>query len=117
MRESVTVTTPESGFLHVHHVQIEDSGVDMGGPLWLEQGSLAWVIEALRECIETYASPGSEATVGSDQLKVFESGPEPAPIINLRNRRAADAKHGGVYALLMSKRIAEQLLGELRALI
>lgn len=114
--ESITVDAPSAGFVHLHHVQIEHNGVDMGGPMWFETDSLPWIIESLRACIEIYGEPARETECGGDSLKVFESGPEQAPIVNLRNRRAKDAEHGGVYALLMSKAIAEQLVERLAAL-
>jgi hypothetical protein len=47
---------------------------------------------------------------------VFESGDEQAPIINLFNRRPDGALHAGVYALTMSKPIAEELLAQLSAI-
>ncbi len=53
---------------------------------------------------------------GQDSLKIFESGDEQAPIINLFNRRPDGSPHAGPYALMMSKPIAEKLLGDLSAL-
>jgi hypothetical protein len=115
-QESYSVDTSDAGFVHIHHVQIEDTGVDMGGHMWFERSNLRWVVDALQACLSTYGFPGVEAQSGQDQLKVFESGAEQAPIINLRNRRSKDAPHGGVYALMMSKPVAEKLTRELAAL-
>lgn len=115
-QESYSIDTSENGFIHIHHVQIEDTGVDMGGHMWLERGNLAWAVDSLQTCLSTYGFPGVETQSGQDHLKVFESGAEQAPIINLRNRRPKDAPHGGVYALMMSKPIAEKLTRELAAL-
>jgi hypothetical protein len=115
-QESYSVDTSDSGVVHIHHVQLEDTGVDMGGHMWLERSNLRWVVDSLQACLGTYAFPGVETQSGQDHLKVFESGAEQAPIINLRNRRPKDAPHGGVYALMMSKPVAEKLTRELATL-
>jgi hypothetical protein len=115
-QESYSVDTSETGLIHIHHVQIEDTGVDMGGHIWFERTNLPWVVGSLRACVSTYGYPGTETQAGPDHLKVFESGAEQAPIINLRNRRAKETPHGGVYALMMSKPVAEKLILELAAL-
>lgn len=114
--ESISVSGSEPGFVHVQHRQLRDSGVDMGGPLWFGKDNLPWVIETLRECLGTYGFPGAEAQRGGDSFKIFESGPEQAPIVNIQNRRAKDGTHGGMFALLMSRPIAEELLHELQRL-
>jgi hypothetical protein len=115
-QESYSIDTSDPAFIHIHHVQIEDTGVDMGGHMWFERANLPWVVGSLRACVSTYAYPGAETQSGQDHLKVFESGAEQAPIINLRNRRPKDAPHSGVYALMMSKPVAEKLTRELAAL-
>jgi hypothetical protein len=115
-QESYSVDTSERGLIHIRHVQIRETGVDLGGPMWFERANLRWVVDSLRACMTTYAFPGVEMQNNHDQLHVFESGPEQAPIINLQNRRAKDAPHGGVYALMISKSVAEKLVAELAAL-
>ena len=115
--ETVQVTTTEAGFVHVLHRQMHDSGIDMGGHLWFDRDNLGWVIATLRQCVSAYGFPGAQEQRGADSLKIFESGPEQAPIINIQNRRAKDQAHGGVYALLFSKPKAEaELLKELEQL-
>jgi hypothetical protein len=116
VKESYTVDTSDPKFIHIHHVQLEDTGVNMGGSTWFERGSLPWVVDTLRACLTTYAFPEATTQIGQDALKVYESGPEQAPIINLRNRRPKDAPHGGLSGFMMSKPYAEKLVEELAAI-
>lgn len=116
VKESYSIDPSQPGFIHVHHVQVLDSGVDMGGPMWFERANLRWVVDTLRACINTYAFPETAQKSGQDSFIVNESGPEQAPIINLRNRRPKDAPHGGAFTLAMSKPVAEKLVAELGAI-
>jgi hypothetical protein len=116
VKESYTLDTSDPNIIHIHHVQVEHNGVNMGGPMWFERKNLPWVVQNLQACLTTYAFPEASLQSGPDDLKVLESGPEQAPIINLLNRRDKDAAHGGVYALLLSKPIAEKLVKELAAI-
>ena len=116
VKESYTLDTSDPDLIHIHHVQVEHNGVNMGGPMWFERKNLRWVVENMQACLTTYGFPAASLQSGADSLKVLESGPEQAPIINLLNRRDKAAPHGGVYALLMSKPIAEQLVKELAAI-
>jgi hypothetical protein len=113
VNESVSIDAAEPGFVRVTQVRVKDTGQDIGGQIWFERGSLAWVIDTLRACLATYGFPETTAQIGQDSLKVFESGPEQEPVINLFNVRPKDAAHGGVYARSMSRPIAEKLADEL----
>jgi hypothetical protein len=112
--ESITVSS-HPGFVHVVLTQMRDSGVDMGGPLWVEHKHAAWIADQLDKVLHTYGSEGVEATLGDDQLNVYESGDERAPFFNVQNRRVG-AAHAGVYALAMTRTAAEQLVRDLRAI-
>lgn len=114
-REWVSARLHDGAFIHVRHWQVE-GGQDMGGHLWFEARHARWVTEMLLACIETWAFPQHELQSGADHLKVFESGPEQSPVVNLRNRRAPGTEHGGVYVLMMSRSIAMQLVRSLRTL-
>ena len=116
VEESISLDTSQPGLVGIYHFQIEDSGIDMGGSLWLQRESAFWVVDSLNACLNTFAFPGVESQLGSDSLKVFESGPEQAPIINLRNRRPAEVLHGGVFVLMMSRPAAKDLSEQLSAL-
>jgi hypothetical protein len=116
LKESFFIDTSEPGFIHVEHVQLSGSGVDMGSPMWFECANLRWVIDTLRACATTYAFPETNHQSGQDSLSVDESGPEQAPFINLYNRRPNDAPHGGAFVLAMSKPVSERLIDELDAL-
>jgi hypothetical protein len=74
------------------------------------------VVDTLRACLHTYAFPEAARQGGDDSLLVNESGPEQAPIINLRNRRPKGGVHGGAFTLAMSKPVAEKLVAELAAI-
>jgi hypothetical protein len=116
-KETVAVDAAEPGFVHVIHQQIyEDLDENMGGDIWFERANLRWVIDTLGACLTTYAFPETELHHGQDNLKVFESGPEQQPFVNLFNTRPKDAPHGGVTANNFSKPIARQLLDQLIAL-
>ncbi|GAB4562630.1 MAG: hypothetical protein Tsb0020_11050 [Haliangiales bacterium] len=116
VQESISVATDDPEFIHIAHVQIENNGVDMGGPMWFERASLGWICDQLDACLEAYGFPGAETQSGDDALKVYESGPEQAPFVNLRNRRPKDATHGGVYVLMLSDPTARDLHSQLAAL-
>lgn len=114
--ESYTIDTSDPDFIHIDYVQVWDRGSNMGGPMWFDRKNLPWVVQNMQACLTTYAFPEASLQSGPDSLKVLESGHEQAPIINLLNRRDKAAPHGGVYALLMSKPVAEQLVKELAAI-
>jgi hypothetical protein len=116
IRESCSVDASDPGFVHILHVRIKDTGADRGGQMWFERQNLPWVVDTLRSCLTVYAFPRTTVDSGHDSLKIFESGDEQAPIINLVNSRSDGAPHAGVYALLMSKPIAEKLLIDLSAI-
>jgi len=116
VKESVTVDAAEPGFVHVIQQRVKDTGKDIGGQIWFERANLRWVIDALRACLTTYALPEAVLQRGQDSLKVFESGPEQEPVINLFNTRPEGAPHGGVYARSMSRPVAEQLARQLDAI-
>ncbi|HEX7046218.1 MAG TPA: hypothetical protein VF275_01420 [Gammaproteobacteria bacterium] len=114
-RELISASIEANRLVRIRHAQI-DTGQDMGGQLWLEAQHARWVTDNLRICMETYAFAPVDLRDGEDHLRIFESGHELAPVINLRNRRANEAAHGGVYALMMSRGIAVQLARALHAL-
>jgi len=113
VKESCSVDLADPGFVHVIHERVKDTGQDIGGQLWFERASLPWVVTTLRACLATYGFPETATQLGADSLKVFESGPEQAPVVNLFNVRPQAAAHGGVYARSMSRPVAEALVDEL----
>jgi hypothetical protein len=113
VNESVSVDVSQAGFVHVVQHRIKDTGQDIGGQLWFERASLPWVIDTLRACLATYGFPEAATQLGDDSLKVFESGPEQAPVVNLFNVRPPAVPHGGVYARSLSRPVAQTLVDEL----
>jgi hypothetical protein len=116
VKESVAIDAAEPGFIHVTQQRVKDTGQDIGGQIWFERANLRWVVDTLRACLATYGFPETVLQSGQDSLKVFESGPEQAPVVNLFNVRPKDAAHGGVYARSMSRRVAEQFADQLTAI-
>jgi hypothetical protein len=116
VKETVAVETAEPGFVHVTQHRVKDTGQDIGGQLWFERENLRWVIDTLRACLSTYGFPETVLQRGQDSLKVFESGPEQAPLVNLFNVRPRDVEHGGVFARSLSRIVAEELADQLAAI-
>lgn len=114
--ETYSIDVFEPGFVHVHQVRVKDNGKDIGGHIWFERANLGWVVDTLRACVGTYAFPETATRAGDDSLKVFESGHEQAPVINLFNVRPDGAPHGGVFARTFGKPVAERLVEDLAAI-
>jgi hypothetical protein len=113
--ESIRVDGSDPAFVRIVLSQLRESGIDMGGELWVERAHVAWIADRLDESLNSYAER-VETTLGADALRVYESGDERAPYYNVQNERAAGVAHGGVYAIAMTRTAAEQLLRDLRAL-
>jgi hypothetical protein len=117
---SYAIDSSEVGYIRIDHVSIEDHWgrpVDMSGALWFERSDLGWVVDRLRTCLTTYPCPEATLAAGSDNLKVFEAGPELAPYVHMHNRRPPASAHGGGYSFAMSRPLAQRLLDELAMLL
>ena len=114
--ESISVDKGDPTFVRIVLEQMRDSGVDMGGQLFVERAHVAWIVEHLDKALTTYGDEGYEAALGDDKLRVFESGHEQAPFFNVHCRRPEGAVHGGMYALAMTRPAAEKLLADLRSI-
>jgi hypothetical protein len=113
--ESVSVDASEPGFISVHYVQPDD-GLDMGGRLSLERKSVPLIMALLYACLNVHAFPGVECQCGDDAFRVYGSGSDQQPIINILNRRPDGALHGGLTGLMMTTPAAEALFEQLGAL-
>ncbi|HTE55670.1 MAG TPA: hypothetical protein VK698_32670 [Kofleriaceae bacterium] len=111
--ETYTIDTSEPGFIGIRQVKVKEDGTDLSDHLWFERDSLSWVVDTLRAAISNYGFPRTETTIGKDSLRVFESGHEQAPYINLFNLRPADAPHGERFALAFSKQLVDKLVDQL----
>lgn len=114
--ESIRVDGSDPSFVRIVLSQLRDSGVDMGGELWVERAHVAWIADQLDTTLNSYGAERAETTLGGDTLRVYESGDERAPYYNVQNQRPIGGAHTGVYALAMTRTAAEQLLRDLRAL-
>jgi hypothetical protein len=114
--DSYRIEPSEQGFVTLEYSSVMDTGgglVDERRSLSLERGSLSTLADALRTFLANAESPEISRSVGLDNFRVYESGPEQAPYVNLENERAKDVPHGGFSWFAMSKALAEKLAAEL----
>lgn len=111
MKELITADVVND-YIHIVHYIERSSGATFG-ELWFEKKNIEWLIDALRNVLMLYGCLPVELVSGEDHLKVFESGPEQSPVINVFNVRSARVIHGGTYARSMSRQSAGQLLEKL----
>jgi hypothetical protein len=114
-KESVSVDTSEPGYINVHYVQLED-GLDMGGRLLIERKSVPLIMALLYACLNVRAFPDVECKCGDDAFRVYGSGLDQQPIINILNRRPDGVEHAGLSGLMMTTRATEALFKQLREL-
>ncbi|HLU62251.1 MAG TPA: hypothetical protein VKZ99_07865 [Gammaproteobacteria bacterium] len=104
------------GLVHIHHTDVQRSGVDMGGAMRFELRNLDWVHEHLQRCLQAAVFAPIEHAGGGDRLRIAPGGAETAPFIILRNRRSDPLPHAGIYMLALSPDVLMQLLAALRGL-
>jgi hypothetical protein len=117
--DTYAVDTSEQGFVRIDYSSQRTTAAGPHGlkaTLWFERPNLGWLIEALEACVTVDGLPERSTTSGQDVLRVYESGPEPAPYINLENERAEGAPHGGLQWFAMSKPLTVKLISELSEL-
>ena len=118
--DSYVLDLAQPDFVHIDYSGLRSTAAgphEFKASLWFERRNLRWLVEALRACIATYGLPEAGQANGHDSLRVYESGPEPAPYINLENERSKGVEHGGFQWFAMSKRLAEKLSDELAQLL
>jgi len=111
-KESVSVDASEPGFISISYVQLDD-GIDMGGRLLIERKSLPLITALLHASLDVYAFTEVECRCGEDAFRVYGSGSDQQPIINILNRRPEGAPHGGLTGLMMTTSAVEALLEQL----
>jgi hypothetical protein len=119
LNESISVDVSEPGFVRIDRsarVAMPWGARPDDSTVWLERTNLPWLLTALRDCVTVYGSPCQRTTAGQDSLRVDESGPEPAPFINIYNKRPAGVAHGGAQLISLTKPAAIQLLSDLERL-
>lgn len=117
--DTYVMDASEEGFVRIDYSSQRATAAgphEFKATLWFERANLGWLIEALEACVSVYGLAEQSTTSGRDTLRIYESGPEPAPYINLENERAEDAPHGGFQWFAMSKPLARKLIGELSEL-
>jgi hypothetical protein len=114
--DAISVDASQPGFVNVNYLQVDD-GIDMGGRLCIERESIPTVIEMLHACLTVYAFPETKCRCGHDTFRVYESGPEQHPIINILNRRPDGVPHNGLSGLMMTKSATADLLEQLGILV
>lgn len=117
--ETFEVDNCDSDFVRIHRsavVEMPWGNSPEAASVWIERGNLEWVRAALRCCISNYGTPAQRTSAGLDSLRVDESGPEPAPFINIFNKRPPGVPHEGAQLVTLSKRVAARLLADLERL-
>ena len=115
-RRSETIdVSAEGDLVRVEYHEIRDSGHDLGGVLWVERPSVSWLADALESGLDVHPFPEVSESRGDDNLRLYESGPEQAPVINIINRRAKEASNGGLCGVNVSVDVARKLLTLLSA--
>lgn len=117
--ESYYIDTSEQPFVRIDYsatVFLPNGPRSRAVSVWFERANLGWIVRSLRELINVYGVPEQRIQSGSDSLRVDESGPEPAPIISIFNKRPADAPHAGAHLIQLTKPLAGRLLAELEQL-
>lgn len=112
--ESISVDRSDPNFISVLYVQVQD-GLDMGGRLMLERKSLPLIVAMLAQNLNADGSPPIEFQCGYDSFRIYESGSDQQPIINVLNRRPEAVPHSGLTGLMMTTQAAKFLLDLLRA--
>lgn len=112
---ALDVTT--SPFIRIDYSAVLDTAggrISEKASMWIERSSVGGLVAALRACMEW--RPTQCVQNGGDSLRVFESGPDGAPYINIENDRARQSEHGGFSWIAMSRGLAERLIEELASL-
>lgn len=117
--DSYSIRIPEPGFVLVEYTSVMDTAVGQAherSSLWFERDTISLVADSLKSFLETEWGPEIVTRSGQDHVRVYESGPEQAPYVNLENVRAKDAPHGGFHWVAMSRGLAQKLQCELAEL-
>ena len=109
--ESLTFDRTEGDVVRARYVQIED-GIDYGGTLTIDRGNAAYVAEQLAACAREHGYRQTDAERGRDAIRVYASGPDYRPIVNVIVSRT----DGVGSALMLTVPYAQKLADELRKL-
>ena len=113
--ESIDLDTSDAAVVRVRYVQMDDD-IDMGGELVIDRATVPYLVEQVDACANVYPYPQTSAKVGTDELRIYASGSDQMPIVNVINRRPEGGKAGGLYGLMLTVPYAQRLVGLLRAL-
>ena len=116
LSESIEVDLADAVLVRVHHVSRRASGVDMGGRLVFERAALAQLVAAVELQAKHNRTPDQDFVVGNDDISVFGSGHEMSPLVNITVRRDKELPGGGLYNVILSESVANELVAKLRAL-
>lgn len=114
-QESIDLDTSDASVVRVRYVQMDD-GIDMGGELVIDRATVPYLVEQVEACATKYPYPQTTAKIGNDELRIYASGSDQMPIVNVINRRPEGGKAGGLYGLMMTEAYAKRLVGLLRVL-
>jgi len=111
--ESLALDTSDPQVVRVNYVQLDD-GIDMGGKLVFDRANLGYVIKEV-QAASGYTYEKTEAQVGPDHFRIYQSGSDQQPIVNVLVRREKSLPHGGLTGVMMTipyaKKLVELLTG------
>lgn len=112
--EELSIDTSDATVIRVRYVQI-DGKFDMGGSLVFDRANRTYIAEQLEACCSLdYA--GTETQLGPDHLRIYQSGADYCPTINILCRRDGQAVHAGLSGLMLTAAYALRLSAMLREL-
>lgn len=116
IQQSIAVSLTGTGEVLIHHTEVHDDGVDMGGELVLELAHAAWLAERTHEAAEAWGFARLEQPMAPDHFILYVGGSDWQPFVHIHNLREAAPRHAKTYTLAMTTELAKQLGDELKAL-
>lgn len=111
-KDYVFVDATDDEFIRLHHIYAEAESV-MNGALWLRRCNAIWVAMALLTVGLRQGGEPVSAQHDGDDLLVLSRGGDHRAVVQLRNRRAPDTHHAGVWVLLLDVVCVPELIEQL----
>lgn len=110
-REALSLEPGDERIVRVTYVQMDD-GLDMGGTLIVSRANASWLAGELVACAERHgAYDAVDVQRGEDHVRVYASGSDQQPIVNVLVRRP----ESGLSGMMLTLPYAIELAGLLRA--
>lgn len=107
--EDLTLDDSDRTFVRVTYVQI-DKGIDMGGTLLVDRALAAALAERI-EAVMSRTEREVDVELGKgERLRIYESGSDQCPILNVTWRRPPSHPSPGLSGLMLTMPYAERLV-------